>query len=79
MPLIYEHVGIYMYFYFSDHNPPHIHIEAAEYKGTMNIKDFKTKGNMTQPMIKLAKEFVSKHQDELLKMWKTQKAYQIED
>lgn len=79
MPMIYEYIGIYIYLYYKEHNPPHIHIERPGYKGTMTIKDCKPSKGMPTKIRKIAEAFIKKHRNELLKMWETKNGYLIED
>lgn len=36
MPRISEFFGIFIYFYFEDHNPPHFHAIYGEYAGKLH-------------------------------------------
>ena len=38
MPEISRFLGIVIYMYFNEHNPPHFHAEYNEYKASISIK-----------------------------------------
>ena len=40
MPEISRFLGIKIFMYFNEHNPPHFHVEYNEYKASINIKTF---------------------------------------
>ena len=39
MPEISHFYGIFIYMYFSEHNPPHFHVKYNEYTAEISIKD----------------------------------------
>ena len=40
MPEISRFLGMKIFMYFNEHNPPHFHVEYNEYKASINIKTF---------------------------------------
>ena len=70
MPEISKFYGIVIYLNLSDHNPPHIHAEYAEFEALFDIRTAKI---MTGMLPRTAKNLVSKwiklHQIELLEDW----------
>ncbi len=40
MPEISRFLGIKIFMYFNEHNPPHFHVEYNEYKASIDIKTF---------------------------------------
>lgn len=75
MPVISRFYGIVikMFFFSSEHNPPHIHVIYGEYVGIINIQTLEMiQGDLPNKAYNLAKEWMSLHQNELLEMWKTQ-------
>ncbi len=39
MPEISRFLGIIIYMYFNDHNPPHFHAKYENYRATIDIND----------------------------------------
>lgn len=75
MPVISRFYGmiVKMYFLAAEHNPPHIHIVYGEYIGVIDIQTLEMiQGDLPEKALKIAKEWVSLYQSELLKMWETQ-------
>lgn len=40
MPEISRFLGIVIYMYFNDHNPPHFHVKYNEYRAVISIDKF---------------------------------------
>lgn len=60
--------------YFSEHNPPHFHVEYNEHKvsiriDTLGILD----GKVPSKVMGLVVEWAEDHQDELMKNWESLK------
>ncbi len=80
MPVISRFYGmvVKMYFLGSEHNPPHIHVVYGEYVGVIDIRTLiMLQGDLPEKAYKIAKEWASIHQTELLKMWETQDIYAL--
>ena len=80
MPVISRFYGmvIKMFFLASEHNPPHIHVLYGEYMGVIDIHTNKMiQGDLPDKALKIAQEWTSIHQQELLKMWETQDIKQL--
>lgn len=81
MPEISRFYGITikMYFLASEHNPPHIH---AIYNNDIAIIDIQTQeiieGKLPNRALKLVKEWVFIHEDEIKEIWNTQRFKKIE-
>lgn len=74
MPIISRFYGmlVKMYFRDSEHNPPHIHIIYGDYLGVINLNTLEMEqGDLPAKAYKIAKEWTSKHKEELLTMWNT--------
>lgn len=72
MPEISRFLGIIIYMYFSDHNPPHFHIRYNEYEGIISIETLKAlEGNLPQKIINLVQEWAKEHKSELQQNWDT--------
>lgn len=64
--------------YFKDHNPPHIHASYGDYDAIVGINDSTVlDGSLPQNALRMVKEWVLIHKDELIKMWNEQKFSKI--
>lgn len=75
MPVISRFYGIIikMYFRQSEHNPPHIHAIYGECIGAIDIETLEMlEGDLPPKALKMVKEWMEEHQDELRTIWKTQ-------
>lgn len=69
MPRISMFFGIVIYMYYDDHFPPHFH---GQYGGSEAMFDFEgnlIKGFVSMGAVKLIKEWVSLHKNELEENW----------
>ena len=76
MPEITRFYGmiVKMFFIGKEHNPPHVHVIYGEYVGSIDIQTAKMiEGDLPAKALNLAAEWVTKHKDELLEIWETQK------
>ena len=76
MPEISRFYGIVIKMFFKPkkHEPRHIHALYGEYVGIFDLRSMEmTEGDLPRKAQELIKEWISKNQDELLKMWETQK------
>ena len=74
MPEICRFLGIRIFMFFSEHNPPHFHVEYNENKAAINIKTFGImEGKLPPKVLGLVVEWAEEHQDELFKNWDTLK------
>ncbi|MBF0269597.1 MAG: DUF4160 domain-containing protein [Alphaproteobacteria bacterium] len=78
MPEISRFLGIVIFMYFNEHNPPHIHVKYNEFMAvvelrTMNILD----GRLPARVRGLIAEWVELHQDELLEMWASKRFHAV--
>lgn len=70
MPSISRFLGIVIYFYFRDHNPPHFHAQYGEFEAEIIIEDFIIDvGYLPPRVLGLVMEWASLHKDELMKNW----------
>ena len=72
MPQLSSFYGIVIYMYHKsrEHNPPHIHAIYAEYSGTLAIGDGALlEGELPPRALRLVREWIILHQDELTAMW----------
>lgn len=81
MPAISRFYGITikMFFRKTEHNPPHVHAVYGEYMGEIDIKESKMLvGDLPPKAYSLVKEWVKKHQPELLQIWETGEMKNVE-
>lgn len=63
-----------MFFKPKEHEPSHIHALYGEYVGIFDLQSMEmTEGDLPKKAQELIKEWLYKNQEELLKMWETQK------
>ncbi len=70
MPEISRFLGIVIYMYFNEHNPPHFYAEYNEYKAAISIETFGVvAGKLPSKVLSLVVEWAQEHQLELLDNW----------
>ncbi|MBS1257117.1 MAG: hypothetical protein MAG551_00152 [Candidatus Scalindua arabica] len=70
MPEISRFLGIVIYMYFNEHNPPHFHAEYNEFKAAISIQTLGvTEGKLPPKVLSLVVEWAQEHQEELLENW----------
>lgn len=70
MPEISRFLGIVIYMYFNDHNPPHSHAVYGDYKASILIKTLGLmEGKLPSKVMSLVIEWAQEHQEELLENW----------
>ena len=70
MPEISRFLGIKVFMFFNEHNPPHFHIEYNEYKASINIKTFGVmEGKVPAKVLGLVVEWAEENQEALLENW----------
>ncbi|MBK1695165.1 hypothetical protein CKO09_10495 [Chromatium weissei] len=70
MPEISRFLGIVIYMYFNEHNPPHFHAEYNEHKASILITSLGlVEGRLPSRVMSLVVEWAQEHQDELLENW----------
>lgn len=70
-PVISSFYGILIKMYFGDHQPPHFHVEYAEFSAQISIVDFAIlNGHLPPRAPSLVVEGASFHKDELKENWK---------
>lgn len=63
-----------MYFQASEHNPPHLHVVYGDDTAEISLSTFEIlEGHLPNNALRLVRKWMRINQDELLKMWKTQK------
>ena len=78
MPEISRFLGIQIFMYFTEHNPPHFHIKYNDYRGVMSINDLNIIGGQLPIKVRnLVAEWAESNQKELLDMWNTKDFHKI--
>jgi len=75
MPEICRFYGIVIKMFFKpkEHEPSHIHALYGEYMGIFDLKTLEmTEGDLPNKAQELVSEWLTTHQNELLKMWEEQ-------
>lgn len=71
MLTISEFYGIKIYIFYDDHKEPHLHAYYGEFEGEISINTGKLiKGELTPRAMKLVKEWMEEHKEELRENWK---------
>jgi mitochondrial fission protein ELM1 len=74
MPEICRFLGIIIYMYFNEHNPPHFHAVYNEHKASIAIETLGIiEGKLPSKVFSLVVEWAQDHQQELLDNWNTLK------
>jgi hypothetical protein len=78
MPEITRFLGIIISMYFSEHNPPHFHIQYNDYRATMDINSLNILSGCVPAKVRgLVEEWAEPHTDELIKMWESKDFHRI--
>lgn len=70
MPEISRFLGISIYMYYRDHEPPHFHAEYGEFEITVEIGKGVVSGRFPRRALGLVLEWCLLHKRELLANWK---------
>ena len=73
MPVLSMFYGIIISMFYKDHNPPHIHIQYAEYKAIVDFNGDILEGELPVKQRKLIEAWIVLHQDELYANWQLAK------
>ena len=80
MPEISRFYGIIIKMFFKpkEHEPSHIHALYGEYVGIFDLKSLEmTEGDLPRKAQELVKEWLTTHQEDLLKMWNEQNIWKL--
>ena len=70
MPEISRFLGIVIYIYFNEHNPPHFHAEYNEHSASIEISTLGLmEGKLPSRVFSLVVEWAQEHQEELFENW----------
>lgn len=64
-----EFFGITIRMKYLDHNPPHFHAQYQEDKISVEIRNGKIKGEISERALKLVLEWLDLHRKDLLEAW----------
>jgi hypothetical protein len=74
MPSVSLFSGIKITMNWDEHNPPHFHVEYAEYEASILIQDgIVDKGYLPNKQLKLVLAWNEIHKDELMQNWELAK------
>ena len=77
MPTVSLFYGIKITMNWDEHNPPHFHVEYAEFEATILIQDcIVDRGYLPNKQLKLVLAWCEIHKDELMQNWELAKAGQ---
>jgi hypothetical protein len=70
VPRISEFLGIVIYMYFSEHNPPHFHAIYGQFEAEILIENGELlKGKLPVRALSLVREWTEKYRDQLNQDW----------
>ena len=69
MPEISRFLGISIYIYYDEHNPPHFHAQYGDYSIIVEIKTGIVRGNFPKIALRAVLDWHDLHKDELMKDW----------
>lgn len=69
MPVIARFYGIVVKMFYNEHNPPHFHVEYAEFDVIVFIKSLEVSGFLPAKAKKRVLAWTKKYQSELLENW----------
>ena len=79
MPEISRFLGIIIFMYFDEHDPPHLHVKYNEYRASMSLKEMNIiAGSLPAKVRGIVQEWMELHQKALLQMWETQEFHRVE-
>ena len=69
MPEISHFLGISIYIYFKDHNPPHFHAKYGEYEITIEIESGIVTGKFPKRALSAVLDWYNLNRSELMQDW----------
>jgi Domain of unknown function (DUF4160) len=70
MPTIAIVAGMKVLVYYNDHLPPHFHVDYAEYKAQISMREGKLlEGGLPSKKLGIIEDWAHKHKEELLECW----------
>ena len=74
MPAISQFLGIVIYMYWSDHEPPHFHAYYGDYEIIVTIDGGVVEGRFPKRALRFVLEWLDLHKSELLENWQLAQA-----
>ena len=69
MPEISRFLGIVIYIFYDEHNPPHFHAEYGKYKISVEIRNGIVKGHFPKKQLRVVLDWHDVHKKELMEDW----------
>jgi hypothetical protein len=70
MPEISRFLGIVIYMYFNDHNPPHFHVQYEDFRAIIDINELEVlNGDLPHRVLSLVIEWAQLNQKQLQENW----------
>ena len=70
MPELSRFLGVIIYMYFNDHNPPHFHVVYGEYEASISITGLGVlEGEVPARVLGYVVEWASMHKQALMNNW----------
>jgi len=77
VPRISEFLGIVIYMYFSEHNPPHFHAIYGQFEAEILIENGELlKGKLPVRALSLVREWTEKYRDQLNQDWELSRRHE---
>ena len=74
MPVVSDFLGIVIFMYFNEHNPPHFHAKYNEFRAEILIETLSVKeGKLPPRILGLVTEWAELHKEELMDNWNSLK------
>lgn len=78
MPEISRFLGIVIFMFFDEHNPPHFHVKYNEHKAAMDIENLNILAGYLPAKVRgLVVEWAEPNKQELLEMWNSKDFHKI--
>jgi hypothetical protein len=75
MPRICYFLGISIYMYWNEHQPPHFHAVYGDYAAIVSIETGNViQGKLSKKVSQLVREWTELHREELLENWQLARA-----
>jgi hypothetical protein len=69
MPEISRFLGVIIYMYFNDHNPPHFHVKYKKYRAAIDIKHAQIiEGHLPKKIFTIIKKWTIINEEQLIKI-----------
>ena len=70
MPEISLFLGVVIYIYYNEHNPPHFHAEYGKFSISVEIESGTVTGEFPEKALKAVITWLNLHKEELLEDWR---------